>query len=151
MPLHAILQMSLSSLKTSYYLKYFIYYFIQYCVNCNTQPMFRKFWNNVLQTNQEYLASYVSNCKPRCLKSCTTKFTPEHLVSMPWVVGSSEVVPSTQQCTPTNSIFHQRIVVSTLYCCMSQILQICHLVIFSYSHDWNKLWKANTMLTFWPF
>ena len=63
--------------------------------------MFRKFWNNVLQTNQEYPASYVSNCKPRCLKRCTTTFTPEHSLSLPWVVGNSGVVPPTQQCTPT--------------------------------------------------
>ena len=81
--------------------------------------MFGKFWNNILQTNQEYAASYVSNCKPRCPKRFTTTFTPEHSMSLPWVVGSSEVVPPTQQCTPTYSIFHQRIVVSTLNHCIA--------------------------------
>ena len=74
--------------------------------------MLRKFWNNVLQTTQEYPTSYAWNCKPRCLKRCTTMFTPEHSVSLPRVVGSSELVPPTQQCMPTYSIFHQRIVVS---------------------------------------
>jgi len=43
-------------------------------------------------------------------------FRPEHSVSLPWVVGSSEVVPPTQKCTSTYSIFHQRIVITSDHC-----------------------------------
>jgi hypothetical protein len=114
--------------------------------------MFRKFWNNVLQINQEYPARYVSNCKPRCLKRCTTTFTPEHSVSLPWVVGNSEVVPSTQQCCPHTAFSVKELSVHQITVLLhepnSPDLSPCD---FSYSHDWNKLLKPKTLQTFWPF
>jgi len=33
-------------------------------------------------------------------------------------------------------------------CCMRHTTQICHLSIFSYTHNWNEHWQAITMLTF---
>lgn len=32
--------------------------------------------------------------------------------------------------------------IKSLYCCVHHILQICHLAIFSYFHDWNEYWKG---------
>jgi hypothetical protein len=77
----------------------------------------------------------------------------QHSILSPWVLGNREVVPPTWQCVATYSIICQIFVsiIKSLYCCISHILLICHLVIFSYSHDYNKHWKAIAMLTWRPF
>ena len=68
---------------------------------------------NVLQTNQEYLASSVSNYKSRCLEMCTATLTWQHSTSLPWVVGNREVDSPTWQSTSVVSITYQRIFVNT--------------------------------------
>jgi len=41
--------------------------------------------------------------------------------------------------------------IKSQYCCMCHIIQICHLSILSYSHNWNEHWQAIAMLAFRPF
>jgi hypothetical protein len=69
-------------------------------------------------------------------------------------VSCGQQGPPTQQCTSVVSIIYQRIFFQYIIsqcCCMCRIIQICHLSIFSYSHNWNAHWQAIAMLAFRPF
>ena len=90
-----------------------------YNISLNTTCVWRVLRLNELQTNQKYLASSISNCKPRCLQRCNATFWPEHLTSSPWVVGNKEVVPPTWQCAATDDIIRQWIVVSASNHCVA--------------------------------
>ena len=124
-----------------------------YNISLNTTCVWRVLRLNELQTNQKYLASSISNCKPRCLQRCNATFWPEHLTSSPWVVGNKEVVPPTWQCAATDDIIRQWIVVSASNHSVATHIIFSRFVTlhFSYSHNWNGHWKAIDMLTFRPF
>jgi hypothetical protein len=68
---------------------------------------------SVMQSNQEYPANSVSNCKPKCLQRCTATFMWLHSKSSPWAVGNREEVPPTWQRAAAYSNILQTVFVST--------------------------------------
>jgi len=74
---------------------------------------------NVLQADQECMASSVSNCKPRGLQRCTARFMWQCSTLLPRVVGNREVVPPAWQCAATYITICQRIFVSTSNRCIA--------------------------------
>jgi len=128
------------------------------CLEENSCPAFENKYNAdglwLQRCNAQGNCSIGSNCKPRRLQRCTAKFIGQLSTSSPWISCSRKVVHRTRQCEAAHNINRQKTFcqyMKSLHSLVSHIIQICLLVIFSSSHDWNEHWKAIALLTFRQF